>query len=265
MNRLLEKFVAEARKRVEDDERYSGLAISGSWVRDEVDEFSDLDLLIVCDGDALPDAEEMRSFAASIEGLVSSFTGEHVGEPNLLICLYQLERVIHVDFKFSMPEGLKCRPYDSVIVWEHNSSISDLFASSDPSPIAPDPQWIEDRFWTWIHYAAMRLGRSELHDLVNFLGFIRETVLGPLALHAAGYPPLGVRKIERYLPEFSAELQQVVASYDAESCFRSTLCSLEIYRKLRAVHLHEISINEQAEIASIGYLKNVASRVHGLT
>ncbi|MDJ0700072.1 MAG: hypothetical protein QNJ07_09465 [Woeseiaceae bacterium] len=264
MKSLFEDFIQEVQEMVNSDEQFIGLAISGSWVSDEVDEFSDLDLLIVCQPGRLPIAPEMRVFAESIGGLVSSFTGEHVGEPSMLICLYQLDRLVHVDFKFSTTEELRHRPYDSVIVWERDKSLTNTFASSDPTPISPEPQWIEDRFWTWIHYAALRLGRSELHDLVNFLGFIREMVLGPLALHAEGFPPFGVRKIERCLPEFASELQKAVASYDVESCFRATLSSIEIYRRLRVAYLDQIFANELAETASIGYLRDVAFRIHGL-
>lgn len=264
MRNVFEEFIERVTDIVKSDDRFVGLAISGSWVSDEVDEFSDLDLLIVCQPGRLPVAPEMGVFAKSIGGLVSSFTGEHVGEPSLLICLYQLDRLVHVDFKFSVAEELRHRPYDSVIVWERDRSLTDSFARSEPTPVTPEPQWIEDRFWTWIHYAALRLGRSELHDLVNFLGFIREMVLGPLALHAEGFPPFGVRKIERYIPEFSSELQKALASYDVESCFRATLSSIEIYRQLRVAHLDLIVVNELAETTSIGYLKDVALRVHGL-
>ncbi len=264
MKSLFEDFIEKVRETVKGDERFVGLAVSGSWVSDEVDEFSDLDLLIVCQPGRLPTAPEMRVFAKSMAGLVSSFTGEHVGEPSLLICLYQLDRLVHVDFKFSAAEELRHRPYDSVIVWEQDKSLTNAFAGSGPTPIAPEPQWIEDRFWTWIHYAALRLGRSELHDLVNFLGFIREMVLGPLALHAEGFPPFGVRKIERYLPEFASELQNAVADYDVESCFRATLSSIEIYRRIRLAHLDQILANGLAETASTNYLRDVAFRIHGL-
>ncbi|EMY71326.1 hypothetical protein [Leptospira vanthielii] len=30
-------------------------------------------------------------------------------------------------------------------------------------------QWIEDRFWVWIHYAATELGRGEFFEAIDFL------------------------------------------------------------------------------------------------
>ena len=265
MKNEFESFVLKVSERVNSDERYTGLAISGSWVRDEIDEFSDLDLLVVCKQGHLPDATDMRVFVESFDGLISCFTGEHVGEPNLLICLYELDRLVHVDFKFSLPEELEHRAYNSVVVSEQNSAITRIFESSEPTPIKPDPQWIEDRFWTWVHYAALRLGRSELHDLVNFLGSIREMVLGPLALHAKGFPPFGVRKIEKYIPEFAAVLESAIPGYEVGSCYSATLSCIEIYRQLRAPYLDNISVNRIAEDASIEYLTDVARRVHNLS
>ena len=49
-----------------------------------------------------------------------------------------------------------------------------------------DVDWLRGRFWTWIHYAVEKAERGELHDCIEALAFIRGTVLGPLALTAAG-------------------------------------------------------------------------------
>ena len=42
---------------------------------------------------------ERKSIASSLGRLAGAFTGEHVGEPRLLICLYD-NPVLHVDLKF---------------------------------------------------------------------------------------------------------------------------------------------------------------------
>lgn len=264
MNREFERFVGRTTDVLEKDSRFVGLAITGSWASDETDEFSDLDLVLCCADGEIPDITGMREVAASVGSLVSSFSGEHVGEPKLLICLYDEGRTIHVDLKFESLEGLRDRPYDPVVIWERESALSDCLASSDAKPVAPNPQWIEDRFWTWVHYAALRIGRAELFDLVGFLGFIREQVLGPLALHAEGFPPFGVRKIEKYLPDFSRRLQDTVPEYDVSSCYASILASIDIYRELRAKVPDGVTVNEQAETASVCYLKEVALKTHKL-
>ncbi len=264
MNHEFERFVSRTTGVLENDSRFVGLAIAGSWANNEVDEFSDLDLVLCCANGELPDLTGMREVAASLGSLISSFSGEHVGEPTLLICLFDEGRVIHVDLKFESLEGMQNRPYDPVVIWERESALSDRLASSDAKPIAPNLQWIEDRFWTWVHYAALRLGRAELFDLVGFLGFIREQVLGPLALHAEGFPPFGVRKIERHLPDFSRRLQETIPQYDVKSCYVAILASIDIYRELRAQRLDGVAVNEHAEMASVCYLKEVALKTHNL-
>ncbi|WP_147675807.1 hypothetical protein [Xanthomonas massiliensis] len=43
----------------------------------------------------------------------------------------------------------------------------------------PDLAWIEGRFWVWIRYATLKVGRGELFEAVDFLAFLRVRVLGP--------------------------------------------------------------------------------------
>ncbi|MGI8779963.1 MAG: nucleotidyltransferase domain-containing protein [Solirubrobacteraceae bacterium] len=81
---LLDRLLAAAAR----DERIVGVTAGGSAVTGTMDEFSDLDLVVVCrDGDhgAAPD---VRDLAAAIGPLLAAFTGDHVGEPRLLIALY---------------------------------------------------------------------------------------------------------------------------------------------------------------------------------
>lgn len=258
MNDTFDRFVDRARAVLEKDPRFVGLAIAGSWVFGEVDEFSDLDLIIVTQNDpSIDDAAVRNGVAESIGDLVSSFSGEHVGEPKLLICLYQEAQLIHVDLKFATQADFAKRTYDPRIAWQRGSILSDILSNTALMPMAPDVQWIEDRVWTWVHYGAMRLGREELFDLVGLIGFLRERVLGPLALHLGGFPPHGVRKIERYLPDFARRLQTTVPGYNAQSCYSALLASIEIYRDLRS-KFSGLVVNERAEAASMLYLDQVA-------
>ncbi len=257
-------IVDRAEAVVATDQRFLGLAIVGSKIRGEMDEFSDLDLLIVCKAATFPTTAGQRELAASIGPLASAFTGEHVGEKNLLICLYEVETTVHVDLKFEVLADLERRANDPVVVWERDAALSRVLDRTEATPLAPDYQWIEDRFWTWVHYAGLRLGRAELFDLIGFLGFIRERVLGPMALHMAGFPPHGVRKIERYLPDFARELTDTLATYDVASCYVAIHRAVEIYRQLRATAPVDVEVNERAERLAMAYLDDVASTTHGL-
>ena len=57
-------------------------------------------------------------------------------------------------------------------------------------------QWFEDRFWIWVHYATIKIARGELFETIEFISFLRETVIGPMLQIKNGYLPKGVRKIE---------------------------------------------------------------------
>src|SRR5262245_34447352 len=73
----------------ENDQRVVALTLGGSAAVGESDEFSDLDFVVVCRDDGQAELlAEARHFAERLGPLLAAFTGEHVGEPRLLICLY---------------------------------------------------------------------------------------------------------------------------------------------------------------------------------
>ena len=125
---------------------------------------------------------------------------EHIGIPQMLVCLYG-EIPIHVDLNFMVPDQLISRPEDPKMLWDRNNMLHDALSNSRACPSTVDWQWIEDRFWFWIHYATTKVGRGELFAAIGFISFIREKVLGPIVLEMNGgkgdihfTPPEGWRK-----------------------------------------------------------------------
>lgn len=110
--------------------------------------------------------------------LVVGFTGEHVGESRLFITLVG-PPLLHVDFKFVRVSDFAERTEDPEILWDRDGLLADALAQQPPVTPAFDMQWIEDRFWIWVHYGATKLGRGELFETISFLTYLRETVLGP--------------------------------------------------------------------------------------
>ena len=93
------EFLERICEAVARDPRIHSLLAAGSFIHGGLDEFSDLDFILVAE----PDEQEAllasrRSFAEALGPLLSAFTGEHVGEPRLLICLYG-PPLLHVDLK----------------------------------------------------------------------------------------------------------------------------------------------------------------------
>src|SRR6476620_5752473 len=90
-------FLQEALPRLQADERIVAVAAGGSFLTGGMDEYSDLDLIIAVSPAAVSQImQERREIASTLGTLIAAFTGEHVGEPRLLICLYG-PPLLHVD------------------------------------------------------------------------------------------------------------------------------------------------------------------------
>lgn len=243
---LQESFVNKALEIIKKDESIIGLAVGGSWLTNEVDEYSDLDLTLVTKEKVSDDKGKMLCYASSFGKLLSGFTGEHVGELRLLICLYD-DPLLHVDIKFLTLPEFYSRVENPVILYDTSSQLKDVLSKSEASYPCPDHQWIEDRFWIWIHYATLKIGRGELFEALDFLSFIRMVVLGPLLQVKNGELPRGVRKVEMNLSAGDLnKLKLTVAAYEQASVIAALEASIELYRELRR-HLFAQEIKKQAE------------------
>ncbi|WP_394846522.1 nucleotidyltransferase domain-containing protein [Pendulispora brunnea] len=249
-----DRIIAELSK----DSRIAGIAAGGSWLTG-MDAYSDLDLVIA----VYPESEaavsrERFAIAKRCGPLLTAFTGEHVGEPRLLICLYG-PPLLHVDLKFAALSDLATnRVEDPAILWERNDDVSRALTGARAHYPQPDLQWIEDRFWIWVHYGALKIGRGELFEAIDFIGYLRQQVLGPLLLLRAGKRPTGVRRIEQASPEASAALEKTLCLHDRASCGKALRAAIDLYRELRRGQ--DIALRNAAELAAVGYLDETLSR-----
>lgn len=255
-------FLRNAVARLGEDARLVAVAAGGSYLTGTMDEFSDLDLVVAVEADALAEVLADRPrIAASLGPLLAAFTGEHVGEPRVLICLYG-PPLLHVDLKFvALPDAVQ-RVEDPDILWDRNGRLSAVLRTREARFPAPDRQWIEDRFWIWVHYGAAKIGRGELFEAHDFLGYLRMQVLGPLALEAAGARPSGVRRIEMAAPGAARALEATLATHDAPSLVRALRAAADQYRGLRdARPAPSLVRRKDAEAAAMVYLDAVRARV----
>ncbi len=245
------------------DSRIVGVAAGGSYLTNSMDEFSDLDLIIAIEPhEYLSVMAERQTIAASLGHLVAAFTGEHVSEPRLLICLYD-EPLLHIDLKFVSLEDVAKRVEDPAILWEREGRFTRVLKQGKPEYPIPNPRWIEERFWIWVHYVATKIGRGELFEAIESLSFLRVNVLGPLALYRAGRRPAGVRKIEMLAPEFAVELRRTIANYEAADCLRALRASVDLYRSLRP-NVNGTETEGEPEKVALEYLSKIGQRF-GLT
>jgi predicted nucleotidyltransferase len=258
-------FLNRALSLLRADQRFVGVAAAGSFATGKMDEFSDLDLVIAVEpNDVQIVSAERHRIAAGLGPLVAAFTGEHVGEPRLLICLYGGDEAgypLHVDLKFVSLPDVASRVDDLAVLWEREGRVTHALQAGEASFPSPDPQWIEDRFWVWIHYGAAKVGRGELFEAVDFLAFLRAQVLGPLVLLEAGAPPSGVRRVETAAASRAAELRATLAPYDRAGCLRSLYAAADLYRSLRhSLGPSRVVPNQTAEDMAIAYLTGIALR-----
>lgn len=255
-------FLDRALPTLAADPRLVGVAAGGSYLAGTLDEWSDLDLVVAVEPAAYDAVmAERQAIAAGLGPLLVAFTGEHVGEPRLLVCLYG-PPLLHVDLKFVRVEDAAERVEDPAVLWERDGRLTAALARGAARFPAPDPQWIEDRIWIWVHYVAGKVGRGELLEAVDALAFVRGLALGPLALASRGARPSGVRKIEQAAPDLAPRFHRTVARCEPRACLAALDEAIALYRVLRAeLASPGLRRHDAAEEAAIAYVRAVAAGV----
>lgn len=231
---LHREFVERVRNGVVNDRRLAALLAGGSYIHGGFDNHSDLDLVIVVEDENNTEVMASRyGFAESLGNLLAAFTGEHVGEPRLLICLYG-PPLIHVDLKFVTRSGLDRLVERPAVLFardpEEIESLLDQAAIEWPNA---SPDWFEQRAWIWLHYGATKLARGELFEAMGMLGFFREQVLGPMLHRRSGRPQRGVRRIETLSEPSVERLAGTVPLFEQGSVLDAYLVAVDMYLDLR--------------------------------
>ncbi|MBD2870267.1 oxalate:formate antiporter [Paenibacillus arenilitoris] len=255
---IYEQFIENAKARLREDGRFVALLAGGSMKEGTMDRFSDLDLVLAYDvryRDAV--MADRIGIAESLGSLLSGFTGEHVGEPRLIICLYG-PPALHVDLKFVTLSELESRVENPLVLWEKESAVTQIFERTAPAWPELDIHWIEDRFWVWVHYGATKLGRGELYELIDCVSFMRRSVLGPMIATLHRRPINGVRKLEMLEGPEIEQLERTVPVHDVRSCYDALQTTINLYKNLRA-RFSEAKPNLAAEAVSTAYLEEVYS------
>lgn len=260
-NSIQAEFANHAKNILEADDNVIGLAVGGSWLTNQIDEFSDLDLILVTKTKISDDKSKMIAYAQRLGNFLSGFTGEHVGEPRVLICLYDAP-LLHVDIKFLTPEELSPRVETPTALLDKGGVLQAFIDNTRADFPYPDYQWIEDRFWTWVHYALLKIGRGEYMEALDFFGFLRMVVFGPLLHIKNGNLPRGVRRVETELSSKDFDdLKSTIPAYDRKSLLDSLRNSVQLYRQTRAALFNDqIQLQSKAEESVMRYFDEIESR-----
>jgi hypothetical protein len=108
----------------------------------------------------------------------------------------------------------------------------------------------------------VRLAAGGSFETLDMLAFLRERVLGPMALEAAGARPTGVRRVESAAPQAATRLREVVAGYDPADCARALSAAASLYRKLRAEFAAPGLVQRDgAEAGALEYLAEIEAKL----
>lgn len=227
-------FIARVRDAVAGDKRFHALLAGGSYIHGGLDEHSDLDLVLVVEEDVHAAVMASRmAFAGGLGRLLNAFTGEHVGEPRLLICLYG-PPLLHVDLKFVTASDLDRRIERPAILFSRDPDGTQ--ARLARAQIAwPDmtPDWFEARTWIWLHYGVTKYARGELYEAIGMLGYFREQILGPMLSRRASLPQRGVRRMEALLLDQDRRLAATVPLHERSAVRAAIISATELYLELR--------------------------------
>jgi hypothetical protein len=149
-----------------------------------------------------------------------------------------------------------------VILFERDNQLSDIIGSTKAEWPAVDYQWIEDRFWTWVHYIASKAARGEYFECLDGLGYMRAKVLAPLLQLKSKTAVRGLRKVEKKLtlPDLE-DLKITVAQYSKASVLKALENSISVYRMLRRkLYTDKIQFQSLAEKRSCEYLKTIKQK-----
>jgi hypothetical protein len=255
------EFANKAKTIFEPDDNVIGLAVAGSWLTNEIDEFSDLDLILVTKQKITDDKNLMLEYAKRLGNFLSGFTGEHVGEPRVLICLYD-NPLLHVDIKFVTLDEFHLRIETPILLLDKNGQLEKIINNSQAKFPYPDYQWIEDRFWTWTHYALLKIGRGEYLEAYDFLGFLRMVVFGPLLHIKNDNLPRGVRKVETELSSDDlTKLKLTIPIYNRQSLLDSLRNAVSLYRQLRAeLYDNNVQLQNDTDKTVMNYFDEIENR-----
>jgi predicted nucleotidyltransferase len=251
-------FAIKAAAILQKDPAVIGLAVAGSWIDGEIDKYSDLDLVVVTKQKIGGDKDKMMACAKSLGDFISGFTGEHVGEPRLLVCLYD-NPLLHVDIKFVTLKEFETRVENPVVLFEQDKKLSDVLKATTPHWPEPDFQWMEDRFWIWVHYIAAKTGRGEYFEAMSGIEFIRMNVLAPLMQVKNKRKARGMRKVETQLTAADLEnLKITVALYNKASLLKALDNTVSIYKSLRRkLFKEDVQIQTATEKSVMNYFKEI--------
>lgn len=244
---ILQRAIAFA----ETDPRILGLALhyqQNNWNAEEM-------VLVTSAESFHRTAPHLKEIAASFGSLVLAY--EPVGHTasRELICLFD-DPVDRIDLIVMPLENLPLTY--STILCQKGKALTDLLAGQRTVPPHVDLQWMEDRFWVWLHSAANSLREGALFETLEQIGNLRSQILAPLVLCKNKQPTDQLAALEEKGGEDLGSLRATVPLYDARSCEISLREAAKLYVGLRETLAPDsLKRHQRAELAVMRHLHAV--------
>ncbi|MGL4589174.1 MAG: hypothetical protein ACRCUP_02960 [Mycoplasmatales bacterium] len=223
-----ELFLKNIIQKLMDNEQVQILAITGSGYELKFDQFADLDLVI-----GYENTINKQEVLALMGDLIGCFTGYHVGEPRLEICLFKVSGdLLQVDAKFVELTDFKNQRDKIKLLFDKTKQVDQKIINQKTCEVQTiDWNFVNQKFYKWIHFGIVKLARGEIHEAISCLNMIWSEIIANYYYIERGILPRGMRRIEQIQPELAVKLSEIMPSYELEAVYDSYLKTLELYEE----------------------------------
>jgi hypothetical protein len=257
------KIAENAKSYLLNDQRFIAMAIGGSWINRQLDEFSDLDVYLLYDNHISLSLNEKKEILDSWGSQLCFYTNGH--DADVTVSIYDFSPgLLHVDCRWTTLDRLKERVEDPEIIFDKKGLLSDFFKKHPNKGYRqPDLALNESRFWSWMHYVLSKIGRGEILEAYDYLCEVRSCCIGPMVLMKHGMRPYRMRMAEKLPPNvLSAVLKTFPERCDALSCLNATVSLIELYTQTRdSIKKSDLIVNTAAENACKTYANYIQNKI----
>ncbi len=214
------------------------LSAKGSLAAGQLDEFSDLDFLIIVHNPA--QVASVNDWARqTVHGAgkpIASFPATHIGLDNLLVSFLEVDgNIVKVDVEV-VPLSEPYPDYLGTVLHDPTHKAEQFMHKGLLAPTRPDFNDIGQKFCGWIWYTYTKIARGELLEAVDALGGMRRLALLPVLQFVLELPYEGHRRLEERLP--AETLKQLHSTYPArierQEIYHSLNTLIDIFRDSEA-------------------------------
>ncbi|OOG43456.1 hypothetical protein [Rhodanobacter sp. C05] len=216
----------------------STLLVTGSVVAGGVDQYSDLDLIVVSESPS-DCATTVRAAIEEAGELISCFTTDHLVTHQSSIYYIAVERsLVKLDIVYEDSTKSFEIPATAEIVSGdiHNLERATFHSNAGLPESALELSAAKLAAWLWFTYA--RAARGEFFAAARSIDFSRENALLPLMLHRLRLPQDGHRKLESRLPK--SLLHDLALTHPSDLNFESIFDALVA---MRSIFMKELSLS----------------------